>query len=91
MRRVQLYVAVAQANIICLGSDAFTSIFESILDSYRPILQQNDPLFIGDGERLGLLDLRRGRVHNLNETYFRGNLLVKYIVSCTLGKAFEIT
>ncbi|XP_077513093.1 uncharacterized protein LOC144124333 [Amblyomma americanum] len=66
-----------QANIICLGSESFTVVFGSILDAYRPTLERNDPLFIGDGDRLGLVDLRRGRVHGLNGTYFRGTLTAR--------------
>ncbi|KAH6938693.1 hypothetical protein HPB50_011914 [Hyalomma asiaticum] len=68
------YKSTAQSNIICLGSESFTAVFTSILDAYRPTLQKNDPLFIGDGDPLGVIDLRRGRVHGLNGTYFRDTL-----------------
>ncbi|KAM7302468.1 uncharacterized protein ISCGN_017984 [Ixodes scapularis] len=73
----QFFTTRAQSNIICLGSDAFSSVFGSILDGYRPVLTETAPLFIGDGDPLGLFDLRRGRVHNVNETYFRGKLSVE--------------
>lgn len=53
--------------------------FGSILDAYRPTLEKDDPLFIGDGDRLGVADLRRGRVHGLNQTYFKDTLRVKYV------------
>ncbi|XP_077556010.1 uncharacterized protein LOC144170233 [Haemaphysalis longicornis] len=73
----QFTIAVAQSNIICLGPKSFTEVFGSILDAYRPTLEKDDPLFIGDGDRLGVADLRRGRVHGLNQTYFKDTLRVK--------------
>ncbi|KAH7962974.1 hypothetical protein HPB52_019005 [Rhipicephalus sanguineus] len=66
-----------QSNVICLGSASFTAVFTSILDAYRPTLEKNDPLFIGDGDPLGIIHLRRGRVHGLNGTYFRDNLTAR--------------
>ncbi|XP_070385434.1 uncharacterized protein [Dermacentor albipictus] len=71
------YFTSAQSNIICLSSESFTAVFASILDAYRPILEKNDPLFIGDGDPLGIIDLRRGRVHGLNGTYFRDALTAR--------------
>ncbi|XP_064456970.1 uncharacterized protein LOC135367610 [Ornithodoros turicata] len=67
----------AQSSILCLGSNTVSQVFAVLLDGYRPLLTENDPLLIGDGEKLGVFNLLRGRVHNVNETRFRKNLSVR--------------
>ncbi|KAL1431063.1 hypothetical protein MTO96_014462 [Rhipicephalus appendiculatus] len=65
-----------QSKLLCLGNAVVTTLVSTLLERNRERIKENEPIYIGGTQNLGLIILKNGRGVNVHTAFFNGEIEV---------------
>ncbi|KAH7962975.1 uncharacterized protein LOC119386213 [Rhipicephalus sanguineus] len=73
---VRLFRQRRQSKLLCLGNAVVTTLVSTLLERNRERIKENEPIYIGGTQNLGLIVLKNGRGVNVHTAFFNGEIEV---------------
>ncbi|XP_022711647.1 uncharacterized protein LOC111273893 [Varroa jacobsoni] len=71
-------------RLLCLANDFATNFFSRLIEANEKNLRDWEPIDIGDGANIGILDLRRGKAYGVANIFLQG----KVNTNCAIDKDY---
>ncbi|XP_050044496.1 uncharacterized protein [Dermacentor andersoni] len=68
-----------QTKLLCLGNAVVTTLVSTLLERNRDRIKENEPIYIGGTQNLGVIVLKNGRGVNVHTAFFNGEINVDCI------------
>ncbi|XP_077512508.1 uncharacterized protein LOC144123564 [Amblyomma americanum] len=65
-----------QGRLLCLGNAVVTTLVSTLLEKNRDRIKENEPIYIGGKQNLGVIVLKNGRGVNVHTAFFNGEINV---------------
>lgn len=63
-----------QGKLLCLGNTVVTTLVSTLLERNRERIKENEPIYIGGTQNLGVIVLKNGRGVNVHTAFFNGEI-----------------
>ncbi|KAH6938694.1 hypothetical protein HPB50_011915 [Hyalomma asiaticum] len=63
-----------QTKLLCLGNAVVTTLVGTLLERNRERIKENEPIYIGGTQNLGVIILKNGRGVNVHTAFFNGDI-----------------
>ncbi|XP_077556008.1 uncharacterized protein LOC144170232 [Haemaphysalis longicornis] len=63
-----------QGKLLCLGNAVVTTLVTTLLERNRERIKENEPIYIGGTQNLGVIVLKNGRGVNVHTAFFNGEI-----------------